>query len=228
MSDSLRVMWMRGGTSKGGYVLRDDLPVGRDAALFRMTGSPDPGQIDGMGGGDPLIYKVAVVSVSDQPGVDVNYLFCRCSWIRRLCRTGRTAAISSLVWGRLPSNAGWCLRVRGSRRPRSTWKTPDRLRWRRWRRPAGACAMTGVRGLTACRARRRRCRWNFRTPPGRAGARCCPLGRRATWSTVVAVTMIDNGMPCVLVRAEDLAIAGDEAPADLEGRDGLRARVGCV
>ena len=75
MSDSLRVMWMRGGTSKGGYVLRDDLPAGRDAALLRMMGSPDPRQIDGMGGGDPLTSKVAVVSVSDRPGVDVNYLF---------------------------------------------------------------------------------------------------------------------------------------------------------
>jgi 4-oxalomesaconate tautomerase len=50
-------MWMRGGTSKGGYFLAEDLPADigeRDAFLLRVMGSPDPRQIDGMGGADPL------------------------------------------------------------------------------------------------------------------------------------------------------------------------------
>ena len=71
-------MWMRGGTSKGGYFLADDLPAdiaARDAFLLRVMGSPDPRQIDGMGGADPLTTKVAVVSRSTRPGVDVDYLF---------------------------------------------------------------------------------------------------------------------------------------------------------
>ena len=71
-------MWMRGGTSKGGYFLKDDLPAdvaGRDAFLLRVMGSPDPRQIDGMGGADPLTSKVAVVSRSERDGVDVDYLF---------------------------------------------------------------------------------------------------------------------------------------------------------
>ena len=57
---------MRGGTSKGGYFLKTDLPAdssARDAALLRIMGSPDTLQIDGMGGADPLTSKVAVVSV---------------------------------------------------------------------------------------------------------------------------------------------------------------------
>ena len=60
-------MWMRGGTSKGGYFLKSDLPAelaARDAFLLGMMGSPDPNQIDGMGGADPLTSKVAVVSKS--------------------------------------------------------------------------------------------------------------------------------------------------------------------
>ncbi len=58
-------MWMRGGTSKGGYFLKDDLPADiaqRDAFLLGVMGSPDPRQIDGLGGADPLTSKVAVVS----------------------------------------------------------------------------------------------------------------------------------------------------------------------
>jgi 4-oxalomesaconate tautomerase len=73
-----RVMWMRGGTSKGGYFLKDDLPSDpeeRDRFLLKIMGSPDPRQIDGMGGSDLLTSKVAVVSPSEREGVDVDYLF---------------------------------------------------------------------------------------------------------------------------------------------------------
>ena len=51
-----RCMWMRGGTSKGGYFLAADLPAdpaARDALLLRAMGSPDTRQIDGMGGANP-------------------------------------------------------------------------------------------------------------------------------------------------------------------------------
>src|SRR3954465_9787364 len=78
MSDGVRCMWMRGGPSKGAFFLADDLPTDtaeRDAFLLRVMGSPDPRQIDGMGGADPLTSKVAVVATSSRPGVDVDYLF---------------------------------------------------------------------------------------------------------------------------------------------------------
>src|SRR5690554_5196823 len=78
MSEGIRCMWMRGGTSKGGYFLASDLPADtseRDALLLRIMGSPDPRQIDGMGGADPLTSKVALVRRSARPGIDVDYLF---------------------------------------------------------------------------------------------------------------------------------------------------------
>jgi 4-oxalomesaconate tautomerase len=59
----VRCMLMRGGTS-----VRDDL-------LLRIMGSPDPLQIDGLGGAHPLTGKVAVVSLSADPKADVDYLF---------------------------------------------------------------------------------------------------------------------------------------------------------
>ena len=78
MSDSARCIWMRGGTSKGGFFLAQDLPSDinvRDAFLLSIMGSPDLRQIDGMGGADPLTSKVAVVKKSTRDGVDVDYLF---------------------------------------------------------------------------------------------------------------------------------------------------------
>ena len=78
MTDGIRCMLMRGGTSKGAYFLAEDLPGDtgeRDDLLLRVMGSPDPRQIDGLGGAHPLTSKVAVVSPSQTPGVDVDYLF---------------------------------------------------------------------------------------------------------------------------------------------------------
>jgi 4-oxalomesaconate tautomerase len=74
----IRCMLMRGGTSKGAYFLAADLPADRDERddlLLRIMGSPDPRQIDGIGGAHPLTSKVAVVSGSDGGLADVDYLF---------------------------------------------------------------------------------------------------------------------------------------------------------
>ena len=71
-------LWMRGGTSKAACFLADDLPadpVQRDAVLLAVMGSPDPRQIDGIGGADPLTSKVAIIRRSARPDADVDYLF---------------------------------------------------------------------------------------------------------------------------------------------------------
>ena len=71
-------MVMRGGTSKGAYFLADDVPAdasARDDLLMRIMGTPDPRQIDGIGGAHPLTSKVAVVSPSQRDDADVDYLF---------------------------------------------------------------------------------------------------------------------------------------------------------
>src|SRR5688572_18518938 len=76
--DGIRCMQMRGGSSKGAYFLAADLPADpaeRDDLLLRIMGSPDPRQVDGLGGGHPLTSKVAVVSPSSSPDADVDYLF---------------------------------------------------------------------------------------------------------------------------------------------------------
>ena len=74
----VRCMWMRGGSSKGAFFLASDMPsdpAARDDLLLRIMGSPDPRQIDGIGGADPLTSKVAILSPASRPDADVDYLF---------------------------------------------------------------------------------------------------------------------------------------------------------
>ena len=78
MQTAIPAVVMRGGTSKGLYFHRRDLPADpatRDRVLLAAMGSPDDRQIDGMGGAHPLTSKVAVIAPSDEPGIDVDYLF---------------------------------------------------------------------------------------------------------------------------------------------------------
>ena len=77
-SPRLRVVLMRGGTSKGVFVREGDLPAAgpdRDGLLLRLMGSPDPMQLDGLGGSHSSTSKVMAVSPSDRPCTDVEYLF---------------------------------------------------------------------------------------------------------------------------------------------------------
>jgi 2-methylaconitate isomerase len=74
----LRVVLMRGGTSKGVFVREGDLPAAgprRDGLLLRLMGSPDPMQLDGLGGSHSSTSKVLAVSPSDRQDTDVEYLF---------------------------------------------------------------------------------------------------------------------------------------------------------
>ena len=67
----LPVTIMRGGTSKGIYILESDLPENReewDAILLRLMGSPDSKQIDGLGGFRSVTSKVVIVGMRMQRG----------------------------------------------------------------------------------------------------------------------------------------------------------------
>jgi 4-oxalomesaconate tautomerase len=100
---------MRGGTSKAACFLADDLPadpVQRDAVLLAVMGSPDPRQIDGIGGADPLTSKVAIIRRSARPDADVDYLFAQVNVTGPLWTTAKTAAIFLPPLALSPSSVG--------------------------------------------------------------------------------------------------------------------------
>ena len=80
MSDQIKIpcIFMRGGTSRGPYFLKKDLPediTKRDKILLAVMGSPDIRQIDGLGGAEPVKSKVAIIDKSKEDGIDVDYYF---------------------------------------------------------------------------------------------------------------------------------------------------------
>lgn len=73
-----RCVIMRGGTSKAVFFMENELPNDptlRDKIILAVFGSPDPRQIDGLGGADTLTSKLAIISPSSREDADINYSF---------------------------------------------------------------------------------------------------------------------------------------------------------
>ena len=221
-------MWMRGGTSKGGYFLKQDLPsdVGeRDSFLLRVMGSPDPRQIDGMGGADPLTSKVAVVSKSERPGIDVDYLFLQvfvdqavvsdqqnCGNI--LAGIGPFAIERGLVSATDDETRVAIHMENTGQVAVATVVTLDgEVRY------SGDARIDGVPGTAAPIPLK------FRDTAGSSCGALLPSGNPVDLIDGVVVTLIDNGMPCVVMKARDVGATGYESREELDAADDLKARM---
>ncbi|WP_308168323.1 4-oxalomesaconate tautomerase [Nonomuraea sp. NEAU-A123] len=223
----LRCMLMRGGTSKGAYFLAEDLPAdraARDDLLLRVMGSPDPRQIDGLGGAHPLTSKVAVVSRSGDDAADVDYLFLqtgvetaevsdRQNCGNLLAGVGPFAVERGLV---LAADGETTVRIRmlnTGELAAATFPTPGRVV-----SYDGSTEISGVPGTAAAIV--------IEFPGGADRQPLLPTGNARDDVAGVKVTCVDNGMPVVLLRAADLGVTGYESPAELEGDAALAARLG--
>jgi 4-oxalomesaconate tautomerase len=224
--DGIRAMQMRGGTSKGLYFLADDLPgdvAERDDLLLRVMGSPDPRQIDGVGGAHPLTSKVAVVSPSALPGIDVDYLFLQvmvdkaivtdkqnCGNI--LAGIGPFAVERGLVAATGDETKVRIRMVNTNGIVTTTIQTPGgRPRY------DGDTAIDGVPGTAAAVV--------LDFEDSGAGASVFPTGNVTDTFGGITVSCVDNGMPVVVVPAASFGKTGYESIAELEGDEELNKRV---
>jgi 4-oxalomesaconate tautomerase len=220
-------MVMRGGTSKGLYFLADDLPTdeaGRDDLLLRIMGSPDARQIDGMGGAHPLTSKVAVVGPATADTADVDYHFLQVV-VDEAVVTDRQncgnllagVAPFALERGLVAAPAGGdttAIRihmVNTGGLATATVPITDGLP-----RYDGPASISGVPGTAAP------VRLDFEGVAGSSCGALLPTGRAVDQVDGLTVTLIDNGMPVVVLRAGDLGVTGHETCAELEADASLR------
>ncbi|MFG6444785.1 4-oxalomesaconate tautomerase [Microbacterium sp. P07] len=222
--DGIRCMMLRGGTSKGAFFVAEDLPTDpaeRDDLLLRIMGSPDPTQIDGLGGAHPLTSKVAVVSRSTEPDIDIDYLFFQVGVDEPVIGTAQTCGNLLAAVGPFAIERGLAQAtterstvsirlVNTGDVARVSFATPDG-------RPDydGDVAIDGVPGTAG--------RIDIALSGGEKPL--LPTGAVSDEIGGHRVTLIDNGMPVVLLRADEFGVDGDESPADLESRDDLRDAV---
>ena len=228
MNEGIPCTWMRGGTSKGAYFLARDLPAAeaeRDALLLSVMGSPDPRQIDGIGGADPLTSKVAVVSASDRPNADIDYLFLQV-FVDRAVVTDRQNCGNILAGvAQFAVEKGLVRAADGRTEIAVHMVNSDQVAGVTIETPGGAVTYEGNARIDGVPGTAAPVLQNF---PEAAGSTCgalLPTGNATDVFDGVAATCIDNGMPVVVVRAADLGITGHEDREDLEANGALKERL---
>jgi 4-oxalomesaconate tautomerase len=222
----IRAMQMRGGTSKGLYFLAGDLPADvaeRDDLLLRVMGSPDPRQIDGVGGAHPLTSKVAVVSPSARPGIDLDYLFLQVMVDKAIVTDKQNCGNILAGIGPFAVERGLVAAADDETRVRIRMVNTDGIVTAAFPTPGGRprydgdTAIDGVPGTAAAIV------LDFEDSGD--GGSVFPTGNITDVCCGIPVTCVDNGMPVVLVAAASLGKTGRESIAELEADEELNKRV---
>ncbi|MBJ6642549.1 4-oxalomesaconate tautomerase [Streptomyces sp. BSE7-9] len=231
-------LFMRGGTSRGPFFDARLLPAGpalRDAVLLAAMGSPDPRQIDGVGGAHPLTSKIGLVRPGTRPGVDVEWTFAQvrpdgdtvdasancgnmlAAVLPFAVETGMVVPAGDRTTARvLTRNTGMVAEI--------TVATPAGADGTRHVAYDGAARIDGVPGTAAP------VEIGFLDTAGSVAGALLPTGRPRDTVEVpglgaVDVTLIDNGQPLVIVEAARLGATGYESPAGIDADEALKARV---
>lgn len=212
-------MWMRGGTSKGGYFLADDLPADpaeRDAFLLRVMGSPDPRQIDGMGGADPLTSKIAVVRKSKRDGIDVDYLFLQVFVDQASVSDQQNCGNILAGVGPFAIERGLVASTDGETRVAIYMENTGQVAVETIQTPGGVVTYLGHAAIDGVPGTHAPVPIEFRETAGSSCGTLLPTGNPVDVINGVACTLIDNGMPCVVFKAEDVGATGYEDREELE------------
>ncbi|TYP78672.1 4-oxalomesaconate tautomerase [Maritimibacter alkaliphilus HTCC2654] len=231
MSGGVRCMWMRGGTSKGGYFLAEDLPsdeAARDAFLLRVMGSPDVRQIDGMGGTDPLTSKVAVVKRSEREGVDVDYLFLQVFVDQPIVTDKQNCGNMLAGVGPFAIERGLIPATGEETKVSIYMENTGQVAVADVKTPGGVVTYAGEASIDGVPGTAAPIPLEFKDTAGSSCGALLPTGNAVDTVEGVEVTMIDNGMPVVVMRGADMGITGDESPEELEANEALRAKLEAI
>ncbi|MDM0076003.1 4-oxalomesaconate tautomerase [Variovorax sp. J2P1-59] len=226
--DAIPCVWMRGGTSKAAFFHAGDLPSepgARDALILAAMGHPDARQIDGIGGGNPLTTKVAIISRSKDSRADVDYLF------------GQVVAGESRVdyaptCGNILAAVGPFALEEGlvATQPQESVVRIRMVNTNSYcdavvQTPGGRVAYSGDTHISGVPGEGSPIELRFSDIVGSSCGALLPTGEATDRIDGVDVTCIDNGMPVVVMRAADLGCTGNETPAELDANSALKARI---
>jgi 4-oxalomesaconate tautomerase len=222
---------MRGGTSKGAYFVAEDLPTDaqeRDDLLLRIMGSPDSRQIDGIGGAHPLTSKVAIVSRSQSPDADVDFLFAQVNVDEALIDTKPNCGNILAGVGPFAVERGLvAIRSDETRVRVRTLNTGTRAELVVCT-PQGAVRYEGDESIDGVPGTAAAIPINFLDTAGSVCGSLFPTGQLSESVQGVDITCIDNGLPVIILKAVDFGLTGRETCSEIEASADALARIEAI
>ncbi|EGH01681.1 FldA-like protein [Pseudomonas amygdali pv. aesculi str. 0893_23] len=193
--------------------------------LLAVMGSPDERQIDGIGGGDSLTSKVAIIKTSARPEADVDYLFAQVLVEEPRVDYGQNCGNILAGVGPFAIERG-LVEVTADVTPvRIFMENTGQVAIAHVPTPNGVVSYSGETRIDGVPGHAAPLIVEFEDVAGSSCGALLPTGNVVDVFDGVEVTCIDNGMPVVLIRAEDLGRSGYESPEQLEADSELKARL---
>ena len=227
---------MRGGTSKGIFLMEKDLPQDpalKDRVILAIFGSPDLRQIDGLGGADSLTSKLALISPSQEPDRDVNYTFGAVGidkpFVDYSANCGNiSSAVGPYAVGRGLVKAEEPFTIVRIYNTNTKKMIYSKVPVKKGKVVSdGDYAIDGVPGTGA------KIELSFMDPGGATTGKLLPTGNvvdeiRLETGEKCHVTIVDAGNPTAFVRAEELGLKGTELPAEFDQDGATKAKLEAI
>ncbi|MEM9044859.1 MAG: 4-oxalomesaconate tautomerase [Pseudomonadota bacterium] len=224
-------LFMRGGTSRGPYFNRSDLPEDRQELaelLCDVLGAGHPLNIDGIGGGAAVTTKVAMLSPSDDAWADIDYFFAQVAVEERLVDFKPTCGNILAGVGPAAIEMGLIAARDGETLVRIRSVNTGALVEAKVQTPEGVvlyegdCAIDGVPGSAAPVP------LSFMKVAGSNTGSMLPTGNVSDLIDGIEVTCIDVAMPLMIARASDFGVTGAETREELDANADLIRRLEAV
>ncbi|WP_280704692.1 4-oxalomesaconate tautomerase [Bradyrhizobium sp. BR13661] len=219
MNDQIAIpcVVMRGGTSRGPFFLARDLPAdpgARDAVLLSVMGGGHDLGIDGIGGGNAVINKVAIIGPGSVPGADVDYLFAQVRVREGIVDTSPNCGNMLAAVGPFAIEAGLVAASTDRTHVRIHNVNTGKLIDATIATPGGRVTYEGEARIDGVPGTAAPVELSFPNAAGARTGRLLPTGRAVDRIDGIEVSCIDAAMPVMLVRAADLGFSGRETPSD--------------
>ena len=224
---------MRGGTSKGIFLMEQDLPEDpqlRDRIILAIFGSPDIRQVDGLGGADSLTSKLALIAPSKEPDRDINYTFGAVGIDKPFVDYSANCGNISSAVGPYAIDQGWVKAEEPSTTVRIFNTNTQKMIYARVPTKRGKVISEGDYAIDGVPGTGAKIDLSFMDPGGALTGKLLPTGNVVDEIVLETgekflVTIVDAGNPTAFILSEDLGLKGTELPEFLEGTSEIKSKL---
>jgi len=227
---------MRGGTSKGIFLMEKDLPEDpglRDRIILAVFGSPDIRQIDGLGGADSLTSKLAIIGPAKKSDYDIDYNFGAVGIDKAFVDYSANCGNISSAVGPYAVDKGLVKAVEPFTIVRIYNANTKKMIYSKVPVKKGEVVWEGNYAIAGCPGTAAKIELSFMDPGGATTGRLLPTGNvvdelKLDTGESYRVTIVDAGNPTAFVRAEELKLRGNELPAEFDQDMATRAKLEAI